>query len=365
MEESQYCVHPIPDPVQTAELVSLVYVDEKTKGIQRRRCGRGFVYLSPSGEPIRDRDLIARVKSLVIPPAWEQVWIALRADGHIQATGRDARGRKQYIYHPKWQEIRSKTKFTRLLSFGRTLPDIRKRVDKDLSRRDMSKERAAAFVVRLLDITLLRIGNREYARANQSYGLTTLRDEHIEIRGSRLQFNFPGKGGKRRILDIHDSRLARIAKKFQDLPGQELIRYMNGSGQYQTLESMDVNGYLEQITGVDFTAKDFRTWGGTVETAAVLYRMGPGETKKAKRKNVTRAIQHAAKLLGNTPTICRKYYIHPAVIEGYMNGDLFDFWKQQDQNVAPGPHEAALEERAVQGLLQNWMESELKCSGED
>ncbi|RJQ58192.1 MAG: DNA topoisomerase IB [Desulfobacteraceae bacterium] len=353
MEAKRNGAGSMPDPAETAELARLTYVDEETPGILRRRCGRGFIYIGPSGERISDNRVITRIKSLVIPPAWEEVWIALKANGHIQATGRDARGRKQYLYHPKWQEARNQNKFGRLLSFGRTLPSIREQVDRDLSINTISKQRAAAFVVRLLDITHMRIGNREYARMNRSYGLTTLREDHLEICGSRLRFDFPGKGGKRQILDIYDRRLARLAKKLQDLPGQELVRYRNGSGEYQTLESGDVNAYVEEITGVDFTAKEFRTWGGTVLTAAELYNKGPAESKKSQKKSVTQAIKNTAKRLGNTPTICRKYYVHPAVIEGYACGDLFSVWKQQESEVTQGPHEATLEERVVLVLLEN------------
>ncbi|MCK9274105.1 MAG: hypothetical protein M0P57_03345 [Syntrophales bacterium] len=340
------------DGKEAAHRAELIYVDEMTPGIRRRRQGRGFIYFDPSGTPVTDSQLISRIRSLVIPPAWSKVWIACAADGHIQATGRDTRGRKQYIYHMKWHETRNRTKFERLLTFGRALPLIRMQVEADLSAKNMTKRKAAAFVTKLLDITGMRIGNREYARMNQSRGLTTLLDEHLEVRGARIHFNYPGKGGKRRIFDFYDTRLAGLAKKFQDLPGQELIRYVNDKGEYQTVESGDVNEYLEEITGIDFTAKDFRTWNGTVNAAAELYKKGPAETKKAQSGNISQAIKKAAKELGNTPSICRKYYVHPTVIESYLKGDFFDHWENAGNRISENDSDLKREEQAVLRMLE-------------
>jgi DNA topoisomerase I len=329
----------------------LLYVDEKTPGIRRKKCGKGFTYLSPTGARVIDRVLISRVKKLAIPPAWRDVWIAPHPESHIQATGRDNLGRKQYIYHSVWQELRNQTKFDRMIEFGRTLSRIREQVERNLSTRKMSKERAVAFVIRLLDITRLRIGNPEYARLNNSYGLTTLLDEHVEVRGARIRFNFPGKGRKQIVLDIHDRRLAALAKKYQELPGQELVQYVDETGTFQTVGSADVNAFLKEITGEEFTAKDFRTWGGTVLTANELYSLGPAASRKEARKKVNLAIRTTARRLGNTPAICRRYYIHPVVIRAYEEGALFAAMAAAAETVS-GPRGLDPGEIAVIALLE-------------
>jgi DNA topoisomerase-1 len=310
------------DPVEAAEMAHLSYIDDETPGITRLRRGRGFVYFDPQGDRLSDPQLLGRIRTLAIPPAWEKVWICLLPHGHIQATGRDGRGRKQYIYHPRWQELRSQTKFFRLALFGRLLPSMRAQVDKDLSRPGFPKVRAQAFVVRLLDITLQRIGNPQYVRMNRSYGLSTLRADHVEISGSHLRFSFPGKRRVHQNVEVHDRRLAKLAKKYQELPGQELVRYHNAGGQYAAIDSADVNAYLMKISGENFSAKDFRTWGATVVTAAELYRLGSSGSSEGDLRNVTRAIRKAASRLGNTLAICRKYYVHPAVVEIYRRGEL-------------------------------------------
>ena len=342
----------LTDPSETAESARLIYVDEKTPGIRRKRYGRGFTYYAPSGERITDRHLIARIKSLAIPPAWERVWIAVPPQGHIQATGRDARGRKQYVYHPKWQEIRNLYKFEKLYLFGKHLSRIRARVARDLSDRSLSRESALAFIVRLLDVSYLRIGNPEYARLNNSYGLTTLRTDHVEICGAKIHLSFPGKRQKHQVADIHDGRLARLAKKYQELPGQELVRYRCEDGSYAIVESGDVNAYLEEITGEKFTAKDFRTWGGTVLAAAALYAAGSVASKIEKAKIVTLAIKRTAARLGNTPAICRKYYVHPAVVQAYQEGELAAAWEDGAQCDDPQLSGLAPEEKALMVLLE-------------
>jgi DNA topoisomerase-1 len=336
-----------------AEEVGLVYVSDKAPGYTRRRKGRGFAYLSLTGETVRDAELRARFEALVIPPAWTEVWICADSCGHIQATGRDEKGRKQYIYHPKWDEARSQTKFGRLLQFAEALPALRRRVDEDLRKRTLSREKVLAIVLRLLDETLIRVGNLEYARQNNSYGLTTLQDEHIEVRGSRVTFTFRGKSGKEQEIDLHSQRLARLVKSCQELPGQQLFQYLGDDGSCCiTVSSTDVNQYLRESTGQDFSAKDFRTWGATVLAAVELYEIGPAASATARKKNLSQAVKNTAHTLGNTPTVCRGYYIHPAVFAAYESGNLFRVF----QETLAGPQEgrSGLDriETAVMRLLQ-------------
>jgi DNA topoisomerase I len=338
------------DRVDAAEQARLIYVDEHTPGIARKRRGRGFIYLDDSGNLLKDPQRIKKIQSLVIPPAWTQVWICKTPNGHIQATGRDARGRKQYIYHPRWQQLRNRKKFDRLLLFGRLLPMVRQRVDRDLALHGIPKQRAIAFVVRLLDITLLRVGNPEYARVNRSYGLTTLREDHIDICGSRMRFSFPGKGQKPQTADVQDRRLARLARKFQELPGQELVRYVDTDRKPATVESADVNAYLTEITGENFTAKDFRTWGATVHTTGDLLQIGASGSQKTALKNVSQAIKKTARRLGNTQTVCRRYYVHPAVIDSYLCGELFKWGEAARKLVLSG---LSVQERTVMLLLSS------------
>ncbi|NUQ02129.1 MAG: DNA topoisomerase IB, partial [Armatimonadetes bacterium] len=256
-------------PPEAAELAQLRYVSDQQPGWRRRRCGRGFSYLNQAGERLGQAQT-ARLRALAIPPAWTEVWICPWPNGHIQAVGRDARGRKQYLYHPRWQQLSDETKFSRILAFGEQLPELRARIEHDLGRRGVSRERILAAVVRLLETTLIRIGNREYARRDQSFGLTTLRDDHLDVRGSTLRFQFRGKSGKEHEVTLADRRLARLVKQCQELPGQELFQYLGDDGAYHALESVDVNAYLREVTGSPFTAKDFRTWGGTVAAASQL-----------------------------------------------------------------------------------------------
>lgn len=313
------------DPAAAAKTAGLRYVTDAMPGIRRVRAGRGFRYVDAAGQPVRDRTTLERIKALGIPPAWTDVWICPLANGHLQATGRDARGRKQYRYHPRWREVRDETKFNRLLAFGRALPALRQRVAADLARPGLPREKVLAAVVRLLEQTMIRIGNAEYARSNDSFGLTTMRDDHVEVAGSTLCFSFRGKSGKEHSVDLRDRRLAGIVKRCRDLPGQELFQYLDETGAPHTIDSADVNAYLREATGEDFTAKDFRTWAGTVLCARELQAAERPESDSDVRHRIVEAIKSVASCLGNTPTICRKFYVHPSVIEAYLAGTLSSF----------------------------------------
>jgi DNA topoisomerase-1 len=310
------------DPADAAPAAGLRYVNDAAPGIRRTRFGRGFRYTDPDGEKITDRATLNRIKLLGIPPAWEDVWICSRPNGHIQATGRDARGRKQYLDHTRWREVRDETKFARLALFGESLPRIRKRTTADLTQPGLPQEKVLATVIQLLDLTLIRIGNEEYARANESYGLTTMRQSQVEVNGAQIQFEFQGKSGKQHTVAVRDPRLARILRRCEELPGYELFQYVDETGERHRIESSDVNGYLQEITGQRFTAKDFRTWGGTVIAAQVLRELGAAETETAAKKNIVEAIKRAARELGNTPAVCRRAYIHPDILNAYLEGRL-------------------------------------------
>jgi DNA topoisomerase-1 len=305
-----------------AAAVGLVYVDDFATGITRRRSGAGFAYFAADGSLIDDDAALARIRRIGIPPAWDQVWIAPSPDSHIQAVGRDARGRKQYRYHADFRSVRDGNKFDRLVAFANALPRLRRQVDRDMRRRGLPREKVIATVVGLLDLTLLRVGNAEYARQNASFGLTTLRDRHVDVAGDTLRFEFKGKSGKQWRLSVRDRRIARIVKSCQDLPGQHLFQYVDEAGDRQAIGSADVNAYLRAITGADVTAKDFRTWGATVLATAALTQYPPFDSQTLAKANLREAIEHVADELGNTPTICRKCYVHPAVIEAYLAGAL-------------------------------------------
>ena len=297
--------------------------------------------------------MLQRIKSLAIPPAWTQVWICLDPEGHLQATGRDARGRKQHRYHPRWREIRDETKYARMLAFARALPKIRRRVRKNLALPGLPANKVLATVVRLLEVSLIRVGNDEYARENESFGLTTMRNRHVDVNGSLLRFHFRGKSGKKHVVDVHDRRLARIVKSCQDLPGQELFQYVDEQGVLQDVKSGDVNNYLREISGQDFTAKDFRTWAGTVLGALALREFQKFDSQAQAKKNIVQAIQAVAQLLGNTPAVCRKCYMHPEVIEAYLDGSLVETLKQRAEGqLRGGLRELRPEEAAVLGVLQ-------------
>jgi DNA topoisomerase-1 len=310
------------DPVKAAEDAGLRWICDDAPGIRRVRSGKGFRYVDADGKPVRDDKTLERIRKLVIPPAWTDVWICASPNGHVQATGRDARGRKQYRYHARWREKRDETKYDKMLLFGLALPKIRARVDEDLSLPGLPRDKVLATVVRLLETTLIRVGNEEYARANKSFGLTTLRNHHVDVDGAELRFEFRGKSGKKHRVAVHDRRLARIDGRCQDLPGHELFQFVDDEGNLHPIDSQDVNDYLRSITNQDITAKDFRTWNGTVLAAEALreaLRSGPrGRSKRV----VTRCIDRVAQRLGNTKTVCRKCYVHPKVIEAYMDGSL-------------------------------------------
>lgn len=311
------------DPPDAARAGGLRYVTDAVPGIRRRRSGKGFSYLSPDGRPVKDPETLARIRALAIPPAWVDVWICPYSNGHLQAVGRDARGRKQYRYHDRWRELRDEAKFDRLLDFARMLPKIRRRVDRDLARKGLSRDKVVAAVVRLLDTALVRIGNPEYARDNDSYGLVTLRDDHVRIRGSQVRFDFRGKAGKFHSVGIDSPRLARVVRRCRDLPGQELFQYLD-EGEPRAIGSDDVNEYLRQTTAREFTSKDFRTWAGTVLAARELYRAGPFRSQREARRNVIKAVEVVARQLGNTPAIARGSYVHPEILEACLDGSLLD-----------------------------------------
>lgn len=312
----------IVDPQDAAVSAGLVYVSDAEPGITRRRAGKGFSYRDPDGKPVRDEEVLARIRSLAIPPAYTDVWICADPDGHIQATGRDARGRKQYRYHPRFREVRDSTKYERMLDFAAALPALRARLDEDMRRRGMPREKVLATVVHLLETTMIRVGNADYARQNKSHGLTTLNDRHVKVDGAEVRFRFKGKSGKEWNLGIRDRRVARIVKASQDLPGQHLFQYLDEEGERRTVTSGDVNAYLREISGTDITAKDFRTWTGTVLAALALAEYEKADSAAAAKRNVREAIERVAATLGNTPTICRKCYVHPQVIDSYLSDDL-------------------------------------------
>ena len=305
-----------------ARAAGLVYVSDTGPGIRRKAAGTGYSYRDPGGGAIADKDTLQRVRSLAVPPAWTDVWICPRPTGHIQATGRDARGRKQYIYHADWREVRDRNKYERILDFARLLPRIRQAVARDMSKRGTPREKVLATVVSLLDKTLIRVGNDGYAKENGSYGLTTLRSRHLEVDGSEMRFHFKGKSGKTWRLSMRDRRIARIVRSIQDLPGQSLFQYLDDDGATRTIDSADVNDYLREIAGADVSAKDFRTWAGTVLAVLALSALEAFASQTQAKMNVRRAIEAVAEKLGNTPTICRKCYIHPEIVACYMEGAL-------------------------------------------
>lgn len=312
----------LPDEVTSAKLAGLRYVIPSGRGIERKRRGESFYYQGANGEPVEDEDTLSRIKSLVIPPAWESVWISPSPNSHIQAVGRDARGRKQYRYHPEYRKVRDLVKFDRMREFGKLLPKIRKAVDRDLNRRGLPKEKIVAAVVRLLETSYIRIGNEEYAEENGSFGLTTLRNQHVQILGDALKFKFRGKSGQNHEIKLHDKKLARLLRQCKDLPGSSLFEYLDDEGKPQHIESGDVNDYLRHITGGDITAKDFRTWGGTCLAANYLLEKCSDLEGGATKTALVDVVKSVAAKLGNRPATCRKYYIHPAVMDCYLSGHL-------------------------------------------
>jgi DNA topoisomerase I len=331
------------DNASFARAAGLIYTSDSQPGIRRLGRPRRFRYVDARGKAITAEHCLARIKSLVIPPAWTDVWICANPQGHLQATGRDARGRKQYRYHPKWRDVRDTTKYGRMADFARALPLIRRRTESDLRRSGLPREKVLAAVVRLLEKTFIRVGNDEYARANRSFGLTTLRDGHVRFSRGTVRFIFRGKSGVAHELTLDDRRLARIVKQCRDLPGQELFQYVNEHGDVVDIGSADVNAYLHEITGRDFTSKDFRTWAGTVLAATLLRDCERGDSRKAANRNIVRAVDEVAKRLGNTRAVCRKCYVHPAVLDAYLDGTIAKL----------GPHRSARAARAIGSLTES------------
>jgi DNA topoisomerase I len=338
------------DPAEPRE-IGLRFSSDADAGIRRVGSGQGFRYLDDSGAPVKDEAVLARIKSLVIPPAWTDVWICASANGHLQATGRDDRGRKQYRYHPKWRTHRDEAKFERVVDFGRVLPTIRERVEADLHRHNLPCEKVLAAVIALLEQTRIRVGNDEYARANKSYGLTTLHDPHASPNSTSVKFTFRGKSGMPQQITLHDRRLARIVKRCQDLPGQRLFQYEDHDGETHHVGSAEVNDYLREIAGVDFTAKDFRTWAGTVIAASVLRHFPAPESDAAGKRDMLAAVDAVAEELGNTRAVARDSYIHPRVFSAYLDGSLqkIDPTKVAD----PDPGGLDDDERVVLALLDS------------
>ncbi|MBE7183537.1 MAG: DNA topoisomerase IB [Methylobacterium mesophilicum] len=311
------------DPKVAAKLASLVYLTDDRPGITRRKSGSGYSYFLPGGERLKDKSDIARIDALAIPPAYTDVWISPEADAHLQATGRDDRGRKQYRYHPRWAEARDESKYGSLITFATALPVLRAQVDMDLRRRGLGRERVIASVVWLLENTMIRVGNQAYARDNKSFGLTTLRDRHARMEGGKMRLKFKGKSGKEWDLNLTDRRIINIVRGAQDLPGQHLFQYLDEDGERRMVRSQDVNDYLRDIAG-DFTAKHFRTWGGTQSAAALLRDEALPETKSMAAKRLNAIVDEVAHRLGNTRAVCRKAYIHPRVISHWSEGILSD-----------------------------------------
>jgi DNA topoisomerase I len=352
---------PVPntDPPAAAKAAGLRYVHDDRPGIQREPARDGFRYLDAKGEPVEDEATLKRIKSLAIPPAWTDVWICPQANGHLQATGRDARGRKQYRYHPKWREVRDEVKYERMIKFGKALPQIRKEVDRALSLPGLPREKVLATIVYLLEATMMRIGNDEYARENKSYGLTTLRNRHVKIDGSEVEFRFRGKSGVVHDVKVHDRRLARIIQRTRDLPGQDLFQYLDEDGETHTVGSADVNDYLRTITGEDYTAKDFRTWSGTVLAAMALQEFEAVDSDTQAKKNVVRAIESVAERLGNTPSVCRKCYVHPAVLDAYLDGTMLEGLRARaEESLVEDLKDLQPEEAAVLAMLERRLAQE-------
>jgi DNA topoisomerase-1 len=341
-------VQTIVDPRDAALSVGLRYVSDTRPGIRRKKVGKGFAYIRSDGSKLTDASVLSRIKSLAIPPAWTDVWISPWADGHVQATGRDAKGRKQYRYHPRFREIRESTKYEHVVAFADALPGIRNTVREHMALRGLPREKVLATVVHLLETTLIRIGNDDYAKQNNSYGITTLKNQHVAVAGNEVRFRFAGKSGKQWSLRIRDRRIAKIIKACQDLPGQELLQYVDEQGNVQDVTSSDVNAYLKEITGRDITAKDFRTWAGTVLAAMALSEMQSFDNGAQAKRNLRSAIEKVAARLGNTPTICRKCYVHPEVLNSYLDRNLVVEIKSEIESelreVLPGlkPEEAAV-----------------------
>ncbi len=350
------------DPQESAAIAGLVYISDIRPGIGREPAKEGFAYFYPDGRPVTSEKELRRIKALVIPPAWIDVWISPLADSHLQATGRDARGRKQYRYHRLWAQVRSQTKFIRMIPFGLLLPQIRSRVEKDLSLSGLARNKVLATVVRLLETTLIRVGNEEYARENDSFGLTTMQTRHVDVDGPVMRFNFRGKSGRTHYFEVHDRRLARIVRRCYELPGHELFQYLDDENQPRSIDSGDVNEYLFELSGEPFTAKDFRTWGGTRHAGLALAELGPPDSPADAKRKIVQAIKKVAGILGNREATCRKYYVHPAVLESYAEGILTNEFTRLEQKQDSTPPILHADEAVILQILTQW--DERKGNGE-
>ncbi|WP_158808809.1 DNA topoisomerase IB [Beijerinckia sp. L45] len=344
-----------------AKSAGLKYVSDETPGITRKKSGTGWRFIGPDGKTIKDYWEKKRIEKIGIPPAYTDVWICPREDGHIQATGRDAKGRKQYRYHPKWSETRDSAKYERMMEFGKLLPGLRARVASDMRKTGFPREKVLATIVNLLEMTLIRVGNEDYVKENKSFGLTTLRNRHVAVDGATLRFDFKGKSGKTWNLNVKDRRVAKVVKAIHELPGQHLFQYLDEDGKRQPVDSADVNDYLREITGEDVTAKDFRTWAGTVLASMALSEFEQVDSQAAMKKNVKAAIEKVASRLGNTPTICRKCYVHPKVLTSYLDGHLLADIKQEvEAELCDDADKLKPEEAALLGLLSRRISKDLK-----
>ena len=339
------------DPRASARAAGLRWVDDSIPGIRRELSGKRFRYRAPDGALVGDAQTLQRIAELVIPPAWTDVWISPIPNSHLQATGRDARRRKQYRYHPRWREARDETKFHRMIAFGEALACVRAQVDRDLSKPGLPRERVLAAIVRLLDVTLIRVGNEEYAQDNGSFGLVTLRERHVDVRGSKISLRFKGKSGVQHKVDVADRRVARVLDRCLDLPGEELFEWRDDDGTVRKLTSDDVNEYLREITGQEFSSKDFRTWAGTVLAACALHELGPFTGQREAKRLTVQAIKRVSERLGNTPAVCRRCYVHPDVLEAHADGSLLQLRLRSGAD-APAAAGLRAEERAVLRLLR-------------
>ena len=347
------------DTTMSAQMAGLRYTTDSKPGYTRKKAGKGFYYLNEHGERITDEKVLERINKLVIPPAWTEVWIAKSPKGHLQATGRDDKGRKQYIYHPQWQQARNLTKFGRMITFGKCLPDLREQIKQDIASRKLDRRKVTALVLSIMDNALIRIGNRHYAKSNNSYGLTTLRDKHVKFNGGSIKFSFKGKKGVDHEIDLKDRKLARLVKKCRDIPGYDLFQYYDENGERQTLESGDVNEYLREATKHDFTAKDFRTWGGTVRMVECLEAVQHENPELTKEKSLKEAVKQVAKGLGNTPSVCTKYYIHPEVVNLFKEDKLLKYLQKHDAT-APKTKLLSSTEELVLKMLQRVAREKVK-----
>ena len=354
---------PVAEAIATARQAGLRYVSDEKPGISRRKAGAGFAYYDAKGKLIRDPDLLKRVRSLAVPPAYTDVWICPHENGHIQATGRDAKGRKQYRYHPRWTETRDATKYEHMIEFADALPALRAKVREHMGLRGLKREKVLATVVHLLETTLIRVGNEDYVKENESFGLTTLRNQHVEVEGGELRFDFKGKSGKMWKLQMRDRRIARIIRACQDLPGQHLFQYVDDEGASRDVTSQDVNDYLREISGRDITAKDFRTWAGTVLAAMALREFASFDSQAHAKKNIKAAIERVSARLGNTPTICRKCYVHPEVLGAYLEGEVLQaaeaVEKRVEAELRDNLEQLKPEEAALLAMLQKRLGQEV------